>query len=220
MNDMDQETDLDRLFKAARQAHESGNLNQALELYTAVSRQNPYYPGLEGHMRALEMQMTRGPVSEPQAQRSEAGRSRSNDPAAGYSRPSRSTPDSSGCVNPYLFYGAIAFLPPIALTWFIVSTKRWDLLFTWLVVHNVMTFFIYGYDKLIAPSGIVRVPDSILLLEALMGGFIGAPLACELFRHKTQKLPFRQKFWIAEIVSVAWVVICYIILALSGYSWS
>jgi hypothetical protein len=67
MGAMDQETDWDRLFKAARQAHESGKLNQALELYAAVSRQNPYYPGLEGHMRALEVQMTHGHVSDQPA---------------------------------------------------------------------------------------------------------------------------------------------------------
>jgi len=206
IDDMDQETDWDRLFKAARQAHESGNLNQALELYAAVSRQNPYYPGLEGHMRALETQMTRGPVSDQQPHRAERSGQRSSQPA--------------GCINPYLFYGAIAFLPPIALTWFIVGTQGWDLVFTWLLFHNVMTFLIYGYDKLIAPSGVMRVPEPILLLEVLTGAFVGAPLACELFRHKTQKLPFRQKFWIAEIFSIAWVVIWYLTLALSGYSWS
>jgi uncharacterized membrane protein YsdA (DUF1294 family) len=157
-------------------------------------------------MRALEVQMMHGDVSDQ--------------PATRRSRPLRSTPDGAGWISPYLFYGAIAFLPPIALTWFIVSAQGWDLLFTWLVVQNVMTFLVYGYDKLIAPSGIMRVPDSILLLEVLVGGFIGAPLACELLRHKTQKLPFRQRFWIAEIISVAWVAIYYVILALSGYSWS
>jgi uncharacterized membrane protein YsdA (DUF1294 family) len=190
---MDHETDWDRLFKAARQAHESGQLNQALELYAAVGRQNPYYPGLEGHMRALEVQMTHGDGSDR--------------PAAAH-------------ISPYLVYGAGAFLPPFALTWFIASTTGWDPLFTWLVAHNVITFLVYGYDKLIAPSGIMRVPESILLLEVLTGAFVGAPLACELFRHKTQKLPFRQKFWIAEIIAVAWVVIYYGVLALRGYSWS
>ena len=219
MDHTDQETNLDRLFEAARQAHESGNLYKALELYTAVSRQNPYYPGLESHMRALEMQMTRGPVSDQQVKRSERSRQRGSELTTGYSHPPQSTQDGFGCVNPYVFYGAIAFFPSIILTWFIHSAKGWDLLFTWLLVHNVVTFFIYGYDKLIAPSGIMRVPDSILLLEVLMGAFIGAPLAREVFRHKTQKLPFRHRFWVVEIISIAWVVICYISLARIGYSW-
>jgi len=150
--------------------------------------------------------MTRGPVSDQ--------------PAAGGSRPLRLTSDGTGGITPILLYGLIAFVPSLVLTWFIASVKGWDLLFTWLVAHNVMTFLIYGYDKLIAPSGVVRVPELILLLEVLTGAFVGAPLACELFRHKTQKLPFRQKLWIAEIISVAWVVIYYAILAISGYSWS
>ena len=206
MGALDQETDWDRLFKAARQAHESGNLNQALELYAAVGRQNPYYPGLEGHMRALEVQMTHGDGSDQ--------------PVAGRSRLLGLAPAGTGSIIPLALYGLAAFLLPLTLTWLIVSAKGWDLLFTWLVVHNVMTFLVYGYDKLIASSGVVRVPELILLLEVLTGAFVGAPLACELFRHKTQKLPFRQKLWIAEIISVAWVVVYYAILALSGYSWS
>jgi uncharacterized membrane protein YsdA (DUF1294 family) len=206
MGAMDQETDWDRLFKAARQAHESGKLNQALELYAAVSRQDPYYPGLEGAIRALEAQMARSTGS--------------NQTAAGSARPLHLASDGAGCVIPVLLYGLIAFVPPLALTWFIVSAKGWDWLFTWLIAHNVMTFLVYGYDKLIAPSGVVRVPELILLLEVLTGAFVGAPLACELFRHKTQKLPFRQKLWIAEIISVAWVAVYYALLALSGYSWS
>ena len=203
---MDHETDWDRLFKAARQAHEGGKLNQALELYAAVSRQNPYYPGLEGHVRALEAQMTRSAASDQ--------------PAAGGALPLRLTPEGGDRIIPVLLYGLVAFVPPLALTWLIASAKGWDWLFTWLVAHNVMTFLIYGYDKLIAPSSIMRVPELILLLEVLAGAFVGAPLACELFRHKTQKLPFRQKLWITEIVSVAWVAVYYAILALSGYSWS
>ena len=197
---MDQETDWDRLFKAARQAHESGKLDQALELYAAVSRQNPYYPGLEGHMRALEVQMTHGDGSDQ--------------PVAGRSRLLGLAPVGTGSIISLALYGLAAFLLPLTLTWLIVSAKGWDLLFTWLVVHNVMTFLVYGYDKLIAPSGVVRIPELILLAEVFTGACVGAPLARELFRHKTQKLPFRQKLWIAEIISVAWVAIYYLSLIL------
>jgi uncharacterized membrane protein YsdA (DUF1294 family) len=195
VNDMDQQTELDRLFKAARQAHESGNWNEALRLYKAVSDQNPYYPGLDIQMRALEMRMTRGSVSEPQAQRS-----------------------APGC-NPYLMYGIIALAPAAILTWILKSNSPpgWDLLFWWLVVINAVTFLLYGYDKMIAPTGIMRVPDSVLLALVFLGAFVGAPLACELFRHKTQKLPFRHNFWVAEIISVVWVALYYILpWAISG----
>ncbi len=198
MTTIDRETDWDRLFSAARQAHASGKLDQALELYTAVSRQDPYYPGLAGAMHALEAQMARGSLS--------------GHAAVGRPRPLRSTPAGAGCINPVALYGLIAFVPPLVLTWLIVSAMKWDPLFTWLVIHNIITFLIYGYDKLIAPSGAVRVPESILLFEVLTGGFVGAPLACELFRHKTQKLPFRRKLWIAEIIAVAGVVLYYLVL--------
>ncbi len=142
--------------------------------------------------------------------------------AAGRSHPLGLTPAGAGGLIPLAFYGLVAFLPPLALTLYInrVMGEGWEPLSTWLVIHNIMAFLIYGYDKLIAPSGVMRVPELVLLLEVLTGAFVGAPLAGELFRHKTQKLPFRQRFWLAEIVAVAWVVIYYGVLALSGYSWS
>jgi uncharacterized membrane protein YsdA (DUF1294 family) len=132
----------------------------------------------------------------------------------GRSRPAQSTP-GSGCANPYVFYGAIAFLPAIALTLILVhvSPPDWDWLFLWLVVINVVTFFVYGYDKIISPSNTLRVPELILLLEVLLGAFIGAPIARKMFRHKTQKLSFRIRFWVAEIVSITWVALYY----LNGY---
>jgi len=111
-----------------------------------------------------------------------------------------------------LLYGIIAFLPTVilALILIVVLFPDWDWLFSWLVIHNVATFLVYGYDKVISPSPIVRVPERILLLQVLLGAFIGAPFARLVFRHKTQKLSFRLYFWMAEIISIAWVALYYI----------
>jgi uncharacterized membrane protein YsdA (DUF1294 family) len=86
-----------------------------------------------------------------------------------------------------------------------------DIILVWLLAINVITFFVYGYDKLIAGSDILRVPELILLLQVLSGAFVLAPIARMVFRHKTQKLSFRVKFWIAEIVCITWIVL-YLIL--------
>lgn len=207
MDNMHQETELDRVFKTAVQAHQSGDWEEALRLYYVVLDQNPYYPGLDSRIRLLETQMIRGPVPGHQRQRSEPRRQPSKVPST---RPSR--PVSSRHVNPYLLYGIIAFLPAIILTLILIFVlfPDWDWVFSWLVIHNVVTFFVYYYDKKISPSSILRVPERILLWQVLLGAFIGAPFARLVFRHKTQKLSFRLYFWMAEIISIAWVILYYI----------
>jgi uncharacterized membrane protein YsdA (DUF1294 family) len=68
----------------------------------------------------------------------------------------------------------------------------------WLLAVNVTAFFIYGYDKQIAGSGRMRVPEAVLLGLALVGGTPGAYAGMRLFHHKTAKASFLQRFgWIA-----------------------
>lgn len=69
----------------------------------------------------------------------------------------------------------------------------------WLLLANLLTFLIYGGDKLAARKGWRRVPEATLLLFGALGGWLGALAAQQLFRHKTQKQPF--KIWF--ILSVA-----------------
>jgi uncharacterized membrane protein YsdA (DUF1294 family) len=69
----------------------------------------------------------------------------------------------------------------------------------WLLLANLLTFLIYGGDKLAARKGWWRVPEVTLLLFGALGGWLGALAAQQLFRHKTQKQPFKTWF----ILSVA-----------------
>ncbi|CVB03178.1 Protein of uncharacterised function (DUF1294) [Serratia marcescens] len=69
----------------------------------------------------------------------------------------------------------------------------------WLLLANLLTFLIYGGDKLAARKGGRRVPEATLLLFGALGGWLGALAAQQLFRHKTQKQPFKTWF----ILSVA-----------------
>jgi uncharacterized membrane protein YsdA (DUF1294 family) len=75
----------------------------------------------------------------------------------------------------------------------------------WLVAINLIAFCMYGYDKLIAGTSVVRVPERILLAQVLLGAVVLAPVACWLFHHKTHKSSFRARLWIAELVALAWV---------------
>lgn len=58
------------------------------------------------------------------------------------------------------------------------------------ILINLITFVIYGCDKLFASSGLWRIPEITLLLFAFIGGAYGAGLGMLLFRHKIRKTAF------------------------------
>lgn len=60
----------------------------------------------------------------------------------------------------------------------------------WLVVINAVTFTLFRVDKERACNGEWRIPESTLLTCALLGGWPGARLGQQRFRHKTRKQPF------------------------------
>ncbi len=65
------------------------------------------------------------------------------------------------------------------------------MLIYYLLAVNVLTFIVYGVDKWKARRGHWRVPEATLMGLAALGGSVGAWLAMQLFRHKTQKKKFR-----------------------------
>ena len=65
------------------------------------------------------------------------------------------------------------------------------MLIYYLITINVLTFIVYGVDKWKARRGRWRVPEASLLGLTALGGSVGAWLAMQLFRHKTQKKKFR-----------------------------
>ena len=60
----------------------------------------------------------------------------------------------------------------------------------WFLLINVLTVVIYGADKMAARKGMRRVPEATLLVFGVTGGWPGAIVGQQLFRHKTQKLNF------------------------------
>ena len=70
---------------------------------------------------------------------------------------------------------------------------------------NLITFIIYGIDKLKAKKSKWRIPESTLLLLAFIGGSIGAWLGLKVWRHKTQYKKFYigiPLIMIAQVISV------------------
>lgn len=66
-----------------------------------------------------------------------------------------------------------------------------ELFIYYLLAINILTFVMYGMDKLRAKRGWWRTPESTLLLLAFIGGSIGAWLGMIVWRHKTRHWKFR-----------------------------
>ena len=56
---------------------------------------------------------------------------------------------------------------------------------------NVITFVVYGIDKLKAKKGKWRVPETTLLLLAIIGGSVGAWCGVKVWHHKTMHVKFK-----------------------------
>jgi len=72
-----------------------------------------------------------------------------------------------------------------------------------LIGINVIAFLAFGWDKHLAGTRKRRIPERTLLTLAFIGGALGALLGQQIFRHKTQKQPFRALLWLAAFANVA-----------------
>ncbi|MBA3147452.1 DUF1294 domain-containing protein [Salmonella enterica] len=79
----------------------------------------------------------------------------------------------------------------------------------WFLLANVLTLVIYSIDKTAARKTWRRVPESTLLVFGVVGGWPGAIVGQQLFRHKTQKQPFKTYFIISVLVSILVTVAIY-----------
>ena len=59
-----------------------------------------------------------------------------------------------------------------------------------LAAVNLLDFVLMGVDKAKARRGAWRIPESTLLLFAILGGSVGGILGMLLFRHKTRHAAF------------------------------
>ena len=60
----------------------------------------------------------------------------------------------------------------------------------YLVMINVLSFFIMGLDKVKAKKQRYRISENTLLFIALIGGSLGSYLAMYCFHHKTTHIKF------------------------------
>lgn len=73
-------------------------------------------------------------------------------------------------------------------------------------IVSVLAFFLYWSDKRKARSDRWRTPENVLHAVEFAGGWPGALLAQQVFRHKTRKVSFQLVFWIIVLMhQVFWI---------------
>ena len=73
-------------------------------------------------------------------------------------------------------------------------------------VMSLVTFVAYGIDKRNARLQRWRISEKRLHWFALLGGWPGAWVGQQFFRHKTQKVGFRIVFWLTVMLHVALII--------------
>lgn len=81
------------------------------------------------------------------------------------------------------------------------------MIFFYLAVMNICTFFLYGADKRRAVLHRWRIPERVLIGAALIGGSFGALLGMRFFRHKTRHPKFFIGVPLAIIIQAAFFVL-------------
>ena len=81
-------------------------------------------------------------------------------------------------------------------------------LFYYLLIINIVSFLMYGMDKLFAIYKKNRIREVSLHILSLFGGCLGSIGGMLLFRHKTRK----KRFYLWNILMIIlWIYILYVI---------
>lgn len=78
------------------------------------------------------------------------------------------------------------------------------LFFTFLLIINVVTSFLFVYDKVAAIKGKKRIPELILHTFEFFGGVFFVVLLIPLINHKNRK---RSYYRITYIFMILWMVV-------------
>ena len=103
--------------------------------------------------------------------------------------------------------GNIDMLPGFNIITKTMNTTTLILLY--IVLINILTFFIYGIDKLKAKKSKWRVPENTLIGMAIIGGSIGAWLGMKIWHHKTLHKKF--KYGVPLILVAQTALCCYLL---------
>ena len=75
----------------------------------------------------------------------------------------------------------------------------------YLVIINVVTFFMYGIDKWNAKKSKMRIRETALLGLAVLGGSVGAWLGMKVWHHKTKHKKFKYGLPLILLAQIAFI---------------
>ncbi|SEH33541.1 DUF1294 domain-containing protein [Chryseobacterium culicis] len=73
---------------------------------------------------------------------------------------------------------------------------------SFLLIMNVFTIAVFGFDKWQAKKHRWRISENILLGISLLGGIIGAAAGMIFFNHKVSKKSFVMKFILVVLIDL------------------
>jgi uncharacterized membrane protein YsdA (DUF1294 family) len=112
--------------------------------------------------------------------------------------------------SPYLIFTIIAVPLIIVLVLILALTTTWNFYWIWLIALSIITFLLYGYDKGQAKLGGLRVPEIVLHVLALLGGFPGGWVGRAVFRHKIRKVSFTIVLIVSTIIHVGIIYLLFL----------
>jgi uncharacterized membrane protein YsdA (DUF1294 family) len=104
-----------------------------------------------------------------------------------------------------LAFAGLCALPVGGAVQMALGGRSWVPLLAY-VLLSVVCLLLYWKDKRQARQQGQRTPEKVLHGVELLGGWPGALLAQQLFRHKTRKVSYQITFWAIVVVhQVVWV---------------
>lgn len=101
-----------------------------------------------------------------------------------------------------LFHNMIILLFMIFIIIFTIEGKLPPFVIFIYIAMGIITYFIYSEDKDYAINNERRTSEHHLLKLSLFGGWIGALIAQQKFRHKTKKISFQTSFWATVFLNI------------------
>lgn len=77
------------------------------------------------------------------------------------------------------------------------------------VFMSIMSFLIFGADKLQAKNNRSRIPENIFLIAAFFGGTFGSIIGMLIFNHKTRKRSFLLRFFIVVAIQIILIILVF-----------
>jgi len=78
---------------------------------------------------------------------------------------------------------------------------HWNAYVLWILSFSIVTFSLFGIDKSLSKTERTRIPESVLHLFTLLGGFPGQILGRIVFHHKTN-FKRHPSFTIVLVISI------------------